>query len=98
MQNDTLETLLLRHYGDVAPAPHGLEAQLQVSLQQQVYETQLQQRQLAQFETRRFSRRRAVALVALGTAGVGFLSATLEGLQVLEAALVGQDVSQNALP
>ncbi len=98
MQNDSLETLLLRHYGDSALVPQGLEAQLQASLRQQVYETQLHQRRLAQFETRRFSRRRAVALVALGTAGVGMLSATLEGLQVLEAALLGQDVSQGALP
>lgn len=98
MHNDSIETLLLRHYGHAASTPLQLEARLQASLRQEVIEAQQQQQTAMRLHARRFSRRRAVSLVALGTAGLGILSIGMEGLQMLEAALAGQDLSQPALP
>lgn len=94
MQNDSLETLLLRHYGSIAPTPAGLEQHLCASVHQKVVEMRQQQRGMA----RRVNRRSAVRLVALGSAGLGLLGVGLEGLQMLESALVGQDVTQAAFP
>ena len=96
MQNDSIETLLLRHYGHATPLQ--LEARLQASLRQEATEIQKQQQTAMRLQVRRFSRRRAVSLVALGTAGLGILSIGMEGLQMLEAALAGQDLSQPVLP
>ena len=42
------------------------------------------------------SRRHAVRLVAIGTAGLGGLSLALEGLRMIETALLGQDTTQPA--
>jgi len=68
MYNDSIDTLLLRHYGRSAPAPVDLEAHLLAS----------------------------VRLVALSTAGLGALSLGLEGLRLVEAALIGQDTTKPA--
>jgi hypothetical protein len=98
MHNDSIETLLLRHYGNTALIPEGLERRLQTALRREVTEMQQQQAAIAQFSDQQFNRRRAVRLVALGAMGLGLLSATLEGLQMLETALAGQDASQPVLP
>lgn len=98
MQNDSIETLLLRHYGHTAPAPQGLEQRLQAAVRNEVIAMQRQQETLERVSTQQFSRRRAVRLVAASTLGLGLLSAALEGLQILEASALGQDVSQTALP
>jgi hypothetical protein len=90
MQNDSIETLLLRHYGSSAAAPDQLEQRLLTSLHR---ETQHRQQQQRVYE-RRLNRRQVVRLVAISSAGIGLLSAGLEGLQQLEATLVGQDTSQ----
>lgn len=95
MQNDSLETLLLRHYGSTAPAPDGLEQRLSASVRQEVGEMQRQQYHVA---TRRVNRRSAVRLVALGSAGLGLLGFGMEGIQMLESALAGQDITQTAFP
>ena len=39
-----------------------------------------------------------LGLVAIGSAGIGLLSAGVESLQMLEAALVGQDTTQQVQP
>lgn len=96
MQNDSIETLLLRHYGNAAPAPVDLEDKLYASMRQQVEELHEQERIAMYLGQRHLSRRRAVRLVALGTAGVGALSVGLEGLRMIEAALTGQDVTKPA--
>lgn len=98
MHNDSIDTLLLRHYGHAAATPQGLEHRLQAALKQDVAEMQQQQRATEHLRTRAVSRRRAVALVALGTAGLGLLNVTLEGLQMLETAMTGQEASQTAFP
>ena len=98
MQNDSIETLLLRHYGHTAPAPQGLEQRLQTAVRSEVLTMQRQQEAVERVSMQQFSRRRAVRLVAASTLGLGLLSAALEGLQMLEASAIGQDVSQPALP
>ena len=98
MQNDSIETLLLRHYGNTAPVPDKLEQRLHNALQQQSLTMQRQQNALAHLRTHRLNRRNAVRLVALGSAGLGILSIGMEGLQLLESALAGQDVTQPIFP
>ncbi len=95
MQNDSLETLLLRHYGSIAPTPDGLEQRLRASVRQEASEMQQQQYSVA---TRRVNRRSAVRLVALGSAGLGLLGLGMEGIQMVESALAGQDIIQTAFP
>ncbi len=94
MHNDSIETLLLRHYGNTAPTPLGLEQQLIASVRREVASVQQQERVATRMRTQPISRRRAVRLVAIGSAGIGLLSAGLEGLRLLETALVGQDTTQ----
>jgi transcription initiation factor TFIID subunit TAF12 len=97
MHNDSIETLLLRHYGSTAPTPIGLEQRLQAATHHQVAELRQQQHVAARLRAYRLNRRRAVRLVALSTAGLGVLSAGLSSLHMLESALLGQDMTQHAL-
>jgi hypothetical protein len=95
MHNDSIETLLLRHYGSTAPTPAGLAQQLSASVRSEAATIQRQERVAARIRTQPISRRRAMRLVAIGSAGIGLLSAGLESLQELEMALVGsQDTTQ----
>ena len=96
MQNDSIETLLLRHYGSTAKTPDALEKKLCASVRQEVAKRDEQERVAAYLRQRRFSRRRAVRLVAVGTAGLGVLSIGLETLRTLEAGLLGQDITKPA--
>lgn len=100
MHNDSLETLLLRHYGNTAPTPPALEARLVASVRQEA-ELQGQGHNIAQrLRTYRINRRRAVQIVAIASTGLGLLSLGMESLQGLEAAMLGQDIArrQQALP
>lgn len=94
--NNSLDTLLSRHYGEKAPVPIDLEQRLYSSLHQQSRE--MQQIGSAPIYASRFGRRRAVRLVALGSAGLGILSMGLEGLQLLESALTNEDITQPVFP
>lgn len=96
MRNDSIETLLLRHYGSMAQTPIGLEDKLVASVRCEAAELVERQQAAARLRERRVSRRHAVRLVAIGTAGLGGLSIALEGVRLLEAALVGQDVTKPA--
>ncbi len=98
MYNDSLETLLLRHYGNVAPTPPALEQDLLASVRQEAVVQQQQERTVQRLRVGRVSRRRAMRLVAIGSSGLGLLGLGLESLQGVEMALLGQDVSQHALP
>jgi putative heme degradation protein len=69
MQNDSLETLLLRHYGSAAQTPVALEEKLSASVRQEVAKLNEQERVAAYLRERRISRRKAIRLVAMGTAG-----------------------------
>jgi len=90
MHNDSIETLLLRHYGRTAPSPAGLEQQLVASLRHQEADQRWQQGMTNRLRTQRISRRRAVRFVALTSVGAGLLSVSIESLRMVESALVGQ--------
>ena len=90
MHNDSIETLLLRHYGRNASAPAGLEQQLVASVRRQEADQRWQQHMTTHLRQRRISRRNVVRLVALTSAGASLLSVGMESLRSVEAALVGQ--------
>ena len=94
MHDDTIETLLLRHYGHTAPVPTLLQQQLVSSVRDEMRIRQQQERIAANIRAYRINRRRAVKLVAISSAGLGLLGA---GLDILEHALSGTDNTQSAL-
>jgi hypothetical protein len=96
MRNDTIETLLLHHYGSTAQAPIDLEDTLRASIRLNAVELEKEQQLIIRLKEQRVSRRRAVRLVAIGAAGLGGLSIALEGVRMIEAALIGQDVTKTA--
>jgi len=96
MRNDSIETLLLRQYGNAAPAPLDLEERLCASIRIQAEELDKEQQVITHLRERRVSRRHAVRLVAIGAAGLGGLSMAIEGVRMLEAAMTGQDVTKPA--
>ena len=96
MRNDSIETLLLRHYGSDAPAPADLEARVLASVRQQAAEISASERTASVWRERRVSRRRVLRLVAFSSAGLGVLSIGLEGLRQVEASLLGHDTSRPA--
>ena len=96
MHNDTIETLLLRHYGNNAQAPMDLEETLCASIRLKEVELEKEQQLITRLRERRINRRHAVRIVAIGAAGLGGLSIALEGVRMIEAALIGQDVTKPA--
>jgi hypothetical protein len=98
MYNDSVETLLLRHYGGTAVAPALLQQRLLKVIRRDDQEIRRQQRVTSRIRELRLSRRRAVQLVAIGSAGLGFLTVALESLDALEQGVFGQDISQTAFP
>jgi len=90
MHNDSIETLLLRHYGHTAPTPPLLEQRLVSSVG---HEMQQQEHPAANICTHRMNRRRAVKLVAISSAGLSVLGV---GLEIFETALSGTDKTQPA--
>ncbi len=96
MRKDSIETLLLRHYGSTAQAPIDLEDKLRASIRLEAVELEKEQQKITRLREQRVSRRHAVRLVAIGAAGLGGLSFALEGVRMIEAALVGQDVTKPA--
>lgn len=96
MRNDSIDTILLRHYGSAAPAPVDLEARLLASARQEAVEMSERERMVATWRERPVSRRRVLRLVAFGSVGVGVLSIGLEGLRHIEASLIGQDANRPA--
>lgn len=83
MYNDSIETLLLRHYGTAAPLPSGLEQQIVASVRHEAAQLRAQERIATRIRERRISRRRVIRLVAIGSAGLGLLSVGVESLQTL---------------
>jgi hypothetical protein len=96
MQNESIESLLLRHYGSTAQAPVDLEEHLCASLRQEVTEMRRRQQVTTHWLERRVSRRRVLQLVTMGTAGLGALSASIGNLRSIETTLVGHDVPRPA--
>ena len=95
MRNDSIETLLLRHYGSTAQAPIDFEDTVLASIRSEEVELEKEQQLVTRLRERRISRRHAVRLVTIG-AGLEGLSIALEGVRMIEAALIGQDITQPA--
>jgi len=100
MESNSIETLLLRHYGNTAPAPVGLEQRLSASIRHEAKEARKTHVAATRLQQKRVSRRSAARLVVKGAseAGIGLLCLGLEGMQMLETALVNQDTAQPVLP
>jgi hypothetical protein len=95
MRNDSIETLLLRHYGSTAQTPNDLENTLHASIRLKERELEQEQQHVTRLRERRISRRQAVRIVTI-EAGLEGLNLALEGVKVIEAALKGQDVTKPA--
>lgn len=100
MESNAIETLLLRHYGNVAPTPIGLEEKISASIRHEAKEAQKIQVVATRLQQKRVSRRSVarLAVKGAGNAGIGLLCLGLEGLQMLETTLVSQDNTQPVLP
>jgi len=92
MQNDSIETLLLRHYGSMAQAPVHLEEHLRTSVRSKAAEMRKKERDASYLMQRRFSRRQVIRLVV----GLGTLSVGVESLRMLETTLPVQKAAQPA--
>ena len=95
MRNDSIETLLLRHYGSTAQAPDDLENTLRASIRLAETELENEQQSITRLRERRISRRRAVRILTI-EAGLEGLSLALEGVRVIESALTRPDVTKPA--
>ena len=95
MRNDSIETLLLRHFSSTAQAPNDLENTLRASIRLEEVELEKEQQLITRLRERRISRRHAVRLVTI-EAGLGGLNIALEGVKMIEAALIGQDITKPA--
>jgi len=94
MHNDSVETLLLRHYGHDGPAPEALEQRLINAVRQDAMTQQQEQSVVVRVLRHRMSRRRAMLLVAVGSGGLGLVAASLEAL---DATIFGRDATRSAL-
>lgn len=92
MYNDSVETLLLRHYGDDGPTPEALEQRLINSVRQDAM-TQQEQSVVVQVLRHRMSRRRVMMFVAVGSGGLGLVAASLEAL---DTTIFGRDATRSA--
>ena len=92
MQNDPIETLLQRYYGEAAPVPDDLDQRLLTALSRSSMILQ-REAQLRRLQQQRVSRREAFRLALRGAsnAGAGLLSMSAESLQRLETTLIVQD-------
>lgn len=100
MESNSIETLVLRHYGNTVPTPIGLEEKISASIRHEAKEVRKLEVAVTRLQQKRVSRRQAARLVVkgAGNAGMGLLCFGLEGLQMLETVLVSQDNSQSVLP
>jgi len=94
MYNDSVETLLLRHYGYDGPTPEALEQRLIDSVRQDAMTQQQEQSAVLRVLRHRVSRRRVMMLVAVGSGGLGLVAASLEAL---DKTVFGRDATQPAL-
>lgn len=95
MHNDTVETLLLRHYGSTAQVPDDLEENLCSSIRLAEAELEKEKQSITRMRERRISRRHAVRIVTI-EAGLEGLSLALEGVRVIESALIRPNVTKPA--
>jgi hypothetical protein len=93
MFNDSVETLLLRHYGHDGPTPATLEQRLVNAVRQDAMLQQQTEGTVGRVLKHRISRRRAMMLVAVGSGGLSLVAVSLE---MLNTAIFGQNAMQSA--
>ncbi len=93
MYNDSIDTLLLRHYGSTAPTPEHLEQRIVASVRQESQEMHERQHMATRLRDYRVTRRRAIQLVAMGSAGLGLLST---GFSTVQAVINGSEQNNPA--
>jgi hypothetical protein len=81
MQNDSIETLLLRHYGSAAPVPADLQERLCAMVQRESAALQTSEQRVSAWNQRRVSRRRVLQLVTFSSAGLSALAVGLHTLR-----------------
>jgi hypothetical protein len=81
MRNDSIETLLLRHYGSAAPAPVDLEQQLSAMVHRETITEHTKQQEVRGWNERRVSRRKVLQLATFTSAGIGMLAVGVNTLQ-----------------
>ena len=81
MQNDSIDTLLLRHYGSTAPAPVELEERLSALVRREAPAIQARQEAVNSWNQRRVSRRRVLQMVTFSGAGLSALAIGINTLQ-----------------
>lgn len=82
MQSDSIDTLLLRHYGSTAPAPAELEEQLTALVRREAPAIQARQEAVDSWNQRRVSRRRVLQLVTFSGASLSVLALGIDALQL----------------
>ncbi len=95
MHEDSVEMLLLRHYGPLSPAPVELEQHLAASVHRQAQEEIEPERPA--IRQRRLSRRQMMKLVMTGSVGLGMIGLSLDALHQAEASLSSQHIHAYAL-
>jgi hypothetical protein len=81
MRNDSIETLLLRHYGSTGPAPVDLEQHLSTMVRQEAATLRTREAAVNTWNQRRVSRRRVLQLVTFTGAGLGTLAVGINSVQ-----------------
>jgi len=81
MQNDSIETLLLRHYGSTAPVPVELEQKLSAVVRRETAAEYTRQQAVNRWNEQRVSRRKVLRLVTFTSAGVGVLAVGFNAIQ-----------------
>lgn len=81
MQSDSIDTLLLRHYGSAAPTPLELEEQLTALVRREAPAIQARQEAVNSWNQRRVSRRRVLQLVTFSGASLSVLAMGIDALQ-----------------
>lgn len=82
MRNDSIDTLLLRHYGSTAPAPVDLELQLSAMVRREAAATAVAQKQVAsRWNQHRVSRRQVLQLMTFSSASISILAIGVHTVQ-----------------
>jgi len=99
MHNDSIETLLLRHYGPTAPSPADLEQRLVASIHQKPGHHSQERAQTQESRTERLmTRRQILRVVTLGSAGLGVVGLALDGVEQFDRRFFGRTATTRPQP
>lgn len=96
MQNDSVETLMLRHYGNAAPTPDGMQATLLAAVRHEALELDRRTQSAVAWRGRPISRRRVLQLVAFRSAGLALVGIGLNSRRNIEAVPPGSNSGKPA--